>query len=64
LSLYNFAYSGRSAPEQVRGSEQTAVLQFNPRRCKEIPMEAEKINAIARRLADVESRASELRRYL
>jgi hypothetical protein len=29
-----------------------------------ILMEAEKINAIARRLTDVESRAAELRRYL
>jgi len=27
-------------------------------------MEAEKINAIARRLADIEGRAAELRRYL
>jgi len=27
-------------------------------------MEAEKINAIARRLSDVEGRAAELRRYL
>jgi len=27
-------------------------------------MEAEKLNAIARRLADIETRAAELRRYL
>ena len=27
-------------------------------------MEAERINAIARRLADIETRAAELRRYL
>ena len=61
--LYNFHYSGRAAPESLRRFEQAARLMFNRRFTRNV-MEAEQINAIARRLSDVESRAAELRRYL
>jgi hypothetical protein len=47
----------------LRRFEQAARLMFN-RRFTRKTMEAEQINAIARRLSDVEGRAAELRRYL
>jgi hypothetical protein len=47
----------------LRRFEQTARLMFNLRFTRNT-MEAEQINAIARRLSDVEGRAAELRRYL
>jgi hypothetical protein len=47
----------------LRRFEQPARPTLN-RRFTRNAMEAEQINAIARRLSDVEGRAAELRRYL